>query len=128
MRCIARIDQTPVRVQFFTFSTFSKTGKGKPIDLRAQRNRATQVAPHLVPDVLAAADNYEAMGGQLTRFPAFGVDPLTGNSEHQRTRDALFETQFDVAAVFGSIVNGQDLPFRLAIQQFSSISRNMANQ
>ena len=111
-------------VLIFTFSSwyFSPTGKGKPIDLRAQRNRTTQVEPHLVPDVTAAADNYEAKGGQLTRFPAFGTDPLTGNPEHQRRRDAIFEAQFDIDAVFGSIVNGQDAQFRLAIQQFSRIS------
>ena len=65
------------------------------------------------------------MGGKLTRFPAFGTDPLTGNPEHRRRRDAIFEAQFDIDTVFGSIVNGQDAQFRLAIQQFLRISRNM---
>lgn len=58
------------------------------------------------------------MGGQLTRFSSFGSDPLTGNPEHQRRRDAIFEAQFDIDAVFGSIVNGQDAQFRLGVKNF----------
>jgi hypothetical protein len=102
-------------------------GKGKPIDRRSQRNQTTQVAQYLVPDVATAANNYEGMGGQLTRFPSFGVDPLLGRPEGQQRRDENFEAQFDVAAVFGSVVNGVDLPFRTAIQRFANISRELAD-
>jgi hypothetical protein len=65
------------------------------------------------------------MGGQLTWFPLFGVDPLVGNPEGQQRRDEIFHEYFDVAAVFGSVVNGVDEPFRQAINRYFVITRDM---
>ena len=106
---------------------FFYKGRGKPINRRAQNNRTTQVPPHFVPDVATTVTSYEATGGQLTRFPSFGTDPLAGNPERQQRRDENFEAQFDVARVFGSIVNGVDAPYRSAIYRFSTISRDMVH-
>ena len=65
------------------------TGKGKPINRRAERNRTTPVAGQLVPEANTAALNYEEIGGQLTWFPSFGVDPLADSLETQQRRNEI---------------------------------------
>ena len=67
------------------------------------------------------------MGGQLTWFPSFGVDPLAGSLETQQQRNEIFVANFDVAAVFSSVVNGVGEPFTQAIHHFSVITRDMAH-
>ena len=67
-----------------------------------------------------AAHNYEKMGGQLTWFPSFGVDPIADSLETQQQRNEFFMANFDVAAVFSSVVNGVPEPFRQAIHHFFS--------
>jgi hypothetical protein len=69
------ISLSVVKYNFSYIFYFSRTGAGKPINLRNGNNRACHVSPQSVPINEEAVTNYEQMGGNITQFPVFGRDP-----------------------------------------------------
>ncbi len=62
---------------------------GKPVNLRSN-NRASQVPLNLVPTNEEVVRHYEDLGGNITRFPVFGADPLSSDIQLQHNREQHF--------------------------------------
>ncbi|XP_028413701.1 uncharacterized protein LOC114536555 [Dendronephthya gigantea] len=65
-------------------------GVGRPIDLRNNNNRVAKVPLNMIPTCEEAVARYENDGGKITRFPAFGQDPLFTNPHLQNEREEQF--------------------------------------
>ena len=102
-------------------------GAGKPVNLRNDRNRAVPIDPDLVPSAEEAGDSYEALGGRLTQFPSFGIDPLHQTAELVRLRDQQFTDTINIREAKAEVMNGTDRLFREAIQTFMHITRRLLN-
>ena len=73
-----------------------------------------------------AVDAYQQTGGQLTLFPKFGSDPLDGHSDLQDARHQGFITKYpDFEPLFSAVVNGNELPFRLGLLEFISLTTRL---
>jgi len=92
-------------------------------------NQAVEVDSALLPDAEEAVTNFEASGGQLTQFSAFGVDPLQNYPSLVAQREAEFHQQFsDFSDFFHTVVNNDYYLFREGILCFLDISRRLALQ
>ncbi len=62
------------------------------------------------------------MGGSITDERGFGVDPLCGNMEKQKTRREAFLREFNFEHIFHAVVNGDHTLFKEALLSFIDIS------
>ena len=65
---------------------------------------------------------YENLGGTLTGFPTFGVDPLAHHSELQAAREQRFHHETNDETLFGDLVNGNSTSFERTIQRKANIT------
>ena len=66
---------------------------------------------------MEAVTAYENVGGTLTVFPTFGVDPLADNSELQAAREQHFSYE-----TYDGDLNGNSSSFEQAIQRYANIT------
>jgi len=66
--------------------SISLTEKGIPNVLMDRENRTAKVDPAMIPSVQDAVQQYESLGGTLTTFSPFGIDPLESNAHLRQMR------------------------------------------
>ena len=98
---------------------------GKPVNLRSNNNRASQVPPQLVPTSEEVVRRYENLGGSITRFPVFGADPLSTNIQLQHDREQHF-ISMNWEQIYGKLVNNNDADFCAAITTYVNTTRYLS--
>ena len=73
------------------------------------------------------AVHYEQLGGKITRFPIFGIDPLATNSQLQHEREQRFNDEMNLELIYGKLVNRQDAPFCTAVMKYLNITTELFN-
>ncbi|XP_078384557.1 uncharacterized protein LOC144666976 [Oculina patagonica] len=97
-------------------------GVGTPVHLRNGNFQGQRVLANQIPTSMEAVTAYENLGGTLTVFPTFGIDPLAENAELQATREQRFSNETNEEAIFGELVNGNSTSFEQAIQRYANIT------
>ena len=59
-----------------------------------KKNHVVPVMSTLIPVVSDAVQEYEALGGSLTRSSPFGIDPLESSPVLKKRRQELFHSQY----------------------------------
>ena len=90
--------------------------------LRNDNFQGQRVLVNQVPTNMEAVTAYENLGGSLTAFPTFGIDPLAKNAELQATREQRFSHETNVDTIFGDLVNSNSTSFKQAIQRYANIA------
>ena len=68
----------------------SNAGVGTPVHLRSGNFQGQRVLANQVPTSMEAITAYENLGGSLTVFPTFGIDPLAENAKlHENSALAM---------------------------------------
>ena len=79
-----------------------------------QNNQAATLPRHTLPEAIDAVQNFEASGGQLTRFSSFGHDPLQTRPDLLTQRETLFKERFpSFDEFFHTVVNNDTSLFSL---------------
>jgi len=108
---------------------YTGSRQGVPNSILMNNNQAVEIDSALLPDAEEAVADFEANGGQLTLFSAFGIDPLQDNPSLVAQREAEFHHQFsDFSQFFHTVVNNDYYLFREGILCFIDISRRLALQ
>ena len=97
------------------------------MDLRSNNNRTSHVPAQIIPSSDEAVVNYEQLGGKITRFPVFGIDPLATNSQLQHEREQRFNDNMNLELIYGKLVNRQDAPFCTAVMKYLNITTELFN-
>ena len=92
------------------------------MQLRSVNFQGQRILPSQVPTAMEAVAAYENLGGTLTVFPTFGVDPLARHSELQAAREQRFNHERNDETLFGDLVNGNSTSFEQAIQRYANIT------
>lgn len=108
-----------------TFLWSSDTGVGTPVQLRSNNLQGQNIPATQIPTSQEAVAAYENLGGRLKVFPSFGVDPLADNVALQDVRERRFNSETDMATVFGDIVNGTATSFEQAIQRYANLTTQL---
>jgi len=103
----------------------SDTGVGTPVQLRSNNLQGQNIPATQIPTSQEAVAAYENLGGRLKVFPSFGVDPLADNVALQDVRERRFNSETDMATVFGDIVNGTATSFEQAIQRYANLTTQL---
>lgn len=90
--------------------------------LRSGNFQGQRVLANQVPTSMEAVTAYDNLGGSLTVFPTFGIDPLAENAELQATREQRFSNETNVETIFGDLVNGNYISFEQAIHRYANIT------
>jgi len=105
----------------------SGSTRGIPDERMRKGNRTAKVPVSVLPTPEEAVDAYQQTGGQLTLFPKFGSDPLDGHNDLQDARHQGFITKYpDFEPLFSAVVNGNELPFRLGLLEFISLTTRLS--
>ena len=103
----------------------SDTGVGTPVQLRSNNLQGQNMPATQIPTSQEAVAAYENLGGRLTVFPSFGLDPLADNVALQNIRERPFNGEADIETVFGDIVNGIATSFEQAIQGYANLTTQL---
>lgn len=96
------------------------------MQLRRNNFHGKKILAARVPTSQEAVIAYENLGGRLTVFPTFGVDPLSDNSELQVLREQRLGHQTSMETIFGDLVNGNSTSFERAILRFGNLTTQLA--
>jgi len=108
--------------------SISLTEKGIPNVLMDRKNRTAKVDPAMIPSVQDAVQQYESLGGTLTTFSPFGIDPLESNAHLRQMRHDLFFAKYPTFdPFFHGVVNNQDSLFRQGLVYFIQITERLAH-
>lgn len=76
-----------------------------------------------IPSTDDAFQQFSSMGGRLTIFSPFGIDPLEENPNLTAQRDAQFSSSVpSFAIIFHAIVNGDDGLFQDGLKMFIQLT------
>ena len=89
-----------------SFLLSSDKGVGTPEQLRSNNLQGQNIPATQIPTSQEAVAAYENLGGRLTVFPSYGLDPLADNVALQDMRERRFNSEADIETVFGDVVNG----------------------
>ena len=78
----------------------SNVGVGTLVQLRSVNFQGWRILPSQVPTAMEAVAAYENLGGTLTVFPTFGVDPLAHHSKLQAAREQRFHHETNDETIF----------------------------
>ncbi len=81
----------------------------------------------MVPTCEEIVASYEEMGGQITRFPVFGRDPLSTCLQLMHERERRFNNNINWELIYGKVVNNDDTDFCVAIMTYLNITRELSN-
>ena len=103
----------------------SLLGKGIPNRL-ARIKHTGAVPPSMVMSPEDAVQAFEGMGGNLTLFSPFGVDPIADRADLVAARESeFFQRVPDFTTIFHSLVNGNDHPFRDGFKFFLELTQRL---
>ena len=96
--------------------------KGTPNDLQAQNEKREPITVGLVPTRDEAVKYYEDRGGQLTFWPEFGTDPLSGQDIIASRHSNEFNINFpNLNDIFYEVINNDLTNFRRAISLYRDL-------
>lgn len=95
------------------------------MQLRSSNLQGQNISATQIPASQEAVAAYENLGGRLTLFPSFGLDPLADNVALQDAREQRFNNEADMETVFGDIVNGIATSFEQAILRFANLTTQL---
>ena len=103
--------------------SLSSTGRGVPFIIQETTNDLPSISDTNLP-VASEAKNLhkQTYNGQLTDEPQPGLDPLSVHDALIQQKSDLFQTNFDIATIFGEVINGQSLKFKQIILYYIKIN------
>lgn len=100
--------------------------RGVPNQLMHRNNQVMPLDPALVPEPEDAVQQFEAHGGHLTLFSAFGRDPLEDREDLIKAREEDFYRKYpDFGCFFYTVVNNDYSLFREGLLFFIDVSKRL---
>ena len=108
------------------FLLFPGGRRGVPNQLMHRNNQVMPLDPALVPEPEDAVQQFEAHGGHLTLFSAFGRDPLEDREDLIKAREEDFYRKYpDFGCFFYTVVNNDYALFREGLLFFIDVSKRL---
>lgn len=102
-------------------------GRGVPVIIKEKTNRLPRILSTHLPEGNEAKELYQrTYNGRSTEEWPFGVDPLEGNEPLMTQRRSEFFHNFNIAQIFGDVVNGRPTNFQRAILYYISTTQRLA--
>ena len=100
--------------------------RGVPNQLMHRNNQVMPLDPALVPEPEDAVQQFEAHGGHLTLFSAFGCDPLEDREDLIKAREEDFYRKYpDFGCFFYTVVNNDYSLFHEGLLFFIDVSKRL---